>query len=346
MHYKTMIIITILLLATGCGGGENTAGPVLSYAGLESPATVTENNAKDLVIESTSNVSMSNSNIADNTDTDLDIALKPVNRMMRKLRSLRGAEHGLAAEPESDTSLNGIVTTRGSCGGESVITTSGFPNFDSEDPVARLQALVELEKANIEIETVFTEYCQNYFGQTEISNGKIVVQLTINSRETSASIFDFEVRTGNTSTMLNGIMSAKFYTDADQEDEYSSDTTVSVVIDETEDGITTSLKLENFRMMTKADTSNSIIAEYSGRIYQSEIGYLDISTPSGVKINRFNQIPFEGEIVFKGNGQVAVTFNANRTYDLKITTAQGETTIEKNISTFDFEADFFEIVEN
>lgn len=343
MNHKTLSVITIFLLVTGCGGGENNTGPDLSYEGLGSAITIDENNAKELVIDSISNVEIGNSSIADNIDTDFNIGSKPIGKIMGKLRTLRAAEHGSVAETNSDITLNGMFTTQGSCGGEFVATTSGFPDFTSKDPVIRIQTLIELENATIKFETVFAEYCEIYDGQANTLNGRMLTQVKGNLREINASFFDFENRVGNTSTMINGVMNANYYTDADQEDEFSSDTTVSVVIDETIDEITTSVKLENFRILTKSDPDNSVIFEYSGRIYQSEMGYLDVSTPVGIKISASNLIPSEGELVFSGNGQVSVIFNSNQTYDLKITTAQGKTIIEKNISIFDFDQNFFEL---
>ena len=56
MNNKMAQIITALLFLTGCGAGEKGSEPDLFYDGLASPAIITEDNSRDLVLKSSANV--------------------------------------------------------------------------------------------------------------------------------------------------------------------------------------------------------------------------------------------------------------------------------------------------
>ncbi len=350
MNNKMAHIITALLFLTGCGAGEKGSGPDLSYDGLASPATITEDNSRDLILELSSNTNKGSSELGNiDRDTDIDFLSKPVTRIVKKLQAIKGKEHDLESDSdinlEIDFDLNGSSEIKGTCGGKIIVTSSGFPNFNSEDPNSLIQAIIALETATINIETVHDNYCErNFFGQIEISNGRIVSRFKFNASEFHAALYDFEVSADGITTLMNGTMDGRFSLGSEQGDNFSSDTTTSLSFVETVDDISTSFKVENYRVIVENEVSfNSAIAKYSGRVYQSEMGYLDISTPEGITIDLFQSFPTAGVMIFKGNGMITITFNENYTYDIETKNSSGETSIESGLPTSDFGIDFFSI---
>ena len=284
MGTKWWLTYVYLFLAAGlniglmaCGGG---GGSGLSYDGLTTPASINEGNAEDLAVGTW---------LSGDTGTNIDIfgAVKTEQENLNSSFSLNlmpvifeDAVYQIAMETLVTRPYLGAVQTvsesmDGSCGGVAVV------NGSANDDTGKINATVN-----------FTDYCE----EDVIINGRAnlsgtVVPATEDITDFTMSFRSLTLEEGNESITINGSFSANYAASPML-------VTMSYVLRNNNIMKTYWLRDTQFQLDGQMDYVD--ITALSGRYYDPDSGYVEISIGETVRIYDYANRPSEGSIVLAG----------------------------------------------
>jgi hypothetical protein len=306
--------LCLLTLVSGCGGG-GSASSDLGYTGSTSAATLTATNSSSLLggafTGGNSGIIISGVT-AGLTHYDFGASRRPRTLVLADAL-IKFARHSFVddtlARPETAATLTNIPSSslNGNCGGTATVN-------GSYDDVSKL----------ISISAIFNNYCQDgtTLNGTVGASGLAVAdsQNNISISSITITLAKLSAQYGGDSFTADGTMSI-----APQAGFSYIDNDVVITIDMLlKDNATTKVyKLENFRIAQSSNTGTPSYEDLTinGRYYDPDEGYLDLSTPTTLRIINNDQWPSSGSLRGAGNNSSAtITAQSNTTYQLDVDT--------------------------
>jgi len=286
---KLLLLILALTLLSGC----NTESPNSNIdSGTYTPIKITTENGKEVLTSSLDSAQKGNqsSNAGDIGKQFTNTALSKVRA---KLSSIR------AREIYSSTSV-----LPGSCGGTET-----------------LNAKIDVETNEFTIDIDYKAYCDaeteetlngrlSATGEFTLFNGEVTFKLSLDNFRLISTINNEDLSMSGTA-----ITSMQF-------DTMSVNMTLNFTI---KDFVTNKdIILENF-VFSSVDIHDDSLTylytqeEMNGRVYQSDIGYIDITTTTPFKV-KYDNNPHEGSLIMKGadDSQLALIAIDDTQYQLNI----------------------------
>lgn len=311
IHVVSALCLFFLVSGCGAGGGNGSSG--LSYTGPTTAATLTPTNSASLLGGAYTG---GNSGIiiggvtAGLTNYDYGASRRPRTLVLAgaliKFAHLAAVDDTLA-RPETAATVTNIPgsTLHGNCGGTATVD-------GSYDDVGK----------TISISAILNNYCQNgtTLNGTVGASGLAVADAQNNIKISSITITLAKLTAGygGDSFTADGTMSI-----APQAGSTYIDNDIVLTIDMLfKDNATTKVyKLENFRI-AQSSTIGTISYEditIDGRYYDPDEGYVDLSTPTTIRIINNDQWPSSGSLRGTGNNSSAtITAQSNTTYQLDV----------------------------
>jgi hypothetical protein len=308
---RVISALCLFALVSACGdGGGGSSG--LSYTGSTAPASLTSTNSTTLLSDAYAggNAGTAIGSIASLTNTSYHAPRRPRSLALSETLvnfvrlSTAGATVGTAS---TAAAVNTIPTNTmdGNCGGTA--TVSG--NYDDVSGAISMTAN-------------FNAYCQD----NTTLDGTIAASGNIDtSSSSSSSISNMAITVSNlTANMASGdSFTADGTLSIVPQSGYSSIATNSVITINMllEDSTTSKLyKLANYQIsQTVTSTYNDI--DITGRYYDPDEGYIDLSTPATIQVMPSDQWPSSGSLKGTGNSSSAtITALDNTTYQLDVDT--------------------------
>lgn len=305
--------LCLFSLVSGCGDGGGSGASGLSYTGSTSAATLTPTNSASLLGGAYTG---GNSGIiigdvtAGLTHYDYGASRRPRTLVLAealiKFAHLAAVDDTLA-RPETAATVTNIPgsSLNGNCGGTATVD-------GSYDDVGK----------TISISAILNNYCQDgtTLNGTVGASGLAVADAQNNIKISSITITLAKLSAGygGDSFTADGTMSI-----APQAGSTYIDNDIVLTIDMLfKDNATTKVyKLENYRI---AQSSSIGTASYenitiNGRYYDPDEGYVDLSTPTTIRIINNDQWPSSGSLRGTGNSSSAtITAQSNTTYQLDV----------------------------
>ncbi len=321
MNLKIFTLLLSSLSLIACGSGSVGS---LSYDGITTPANLTEDNAKETIIEGLASVGVSGAS-SSNADDVRDNVISRSKLMARKMMQKVQSRSENAIDDIDQSNLFESSIEEGSCGGS---VTTRFPaSFDYSDG----------DDFSIEVEMVFDNYCEQYDDIKNIMSGKMLMTMVVTEGKSEATKVTMHIEfvdilskegdqeylmAGTLSTSIDGtsILNGKFKT------------TLNFVMQDL--GSNTTYQFEDFIMNASYafDFSSGfeIKISYAGRVYNSKYGYLDITTNKVLLFVHPEDFPISGELEFKGanNASAKLLFNTDSRYEFQLDT-NGDGIVDK-----------------
>lgn len=290
---QSFFLILFSLLIASCGGGGGSSDSQESaYKGISTQAKITQSNAEGLGLDAYTGGSLgafagtfrqasSKSNVQKH---DLQNVIKVLKRPVRML-----ALHPLSASSRSITNKTNTHVTPGLCGG-----TNQF-DYDVNDATGEFNGIFK-----------YTDFCDNGItlnGQVEVvghyntATGAVTeVDLSFNSLSQTA---------GGDSFSLNGNV-AWIFTAGGANESMS----MELVIIDVSDNKT--YWFNNYLIITSY-SAGYITQEISGRYYNHDYGYIDITTQTPLTIYTGDAWPSSGVLLLAGqsNSQAMLSFSSS-----------------------------------
>ena len=312
---KAVSALLLFALITACGGGSGGGSSGLSYSGAITPASLTATNSATLLSDA-----YAEGNSAANVDRIGSVAslTNSTHAAPRRPRGLALSEAlitfirlSAAGDTLNAPSVAAAVTTiptntlSGGCGGSATVN-------GSYDDVS----------SAISVTATFNSYCQN--GTT--LNGDISASgNAVISSSSILSISNLSITVSNLTVDMGG---GDFFTAGGTlsiipQSGYSSIATHSVITINMlfKDNLTTKVyKLENYAIsQTMTLGYNDMLI--TGRYYDPDAGYIDLSTPTTIRAAMTDLWPSSGALKGTGNGSSATLIALdNTTYQLDVDT--------------------------
>lgn len=313
---KCLVVIATLCLfslISGCGDSGNNGPSGLTYTGATSPAVLTSSNAASL-IGSAYTGGNSGISVGDVTTGvkhyDYGVSRRPrsltISQALIKFMQLAAVDHTLAM-PETAATASNIPrsTLNGNCGGTATIDGS----YDDADHTISLSANL-------------SSYCQDGMKL----NGTIgALGQAVADRQNNINISDVTITLADLSAAYEG-------------DSFTADGTISIApqpgynhIDKNilltinmlfKDNATTKVyKLANFRI-SQSSTIGTISYDdiaITGRFYDPDLGYIDLSTPTTIRIINNDVWPSSGSLRAGGaDCSATLTAQSDTTYQIDV----------------------------
>ena len=289
MHNKILMCgcLIISLWLTACGGGGNGSSNNIAYNGIRSQAIITQDNAQDLAFRAYTNSSSSlgiqvtgarNAPITSNASAGgrpyillISERIKPVWNSVRSSGSSKILLIG--------TDLSGTEEMSGSCGGTATITTN--INDETGDFSGNVQ---------------YESFCEAGI----VVNGRVEFSGKINDNDELSINATFEQLTvrlcGESVTSTGELkMSMQIYSST-----YSAEADMLVKNDNTG-----KIYWINDVAMNVTEGSTYTEITQSGRIYDPDYGYVQLTTESPVRIYDGDFWPSSGIILIEGDNGIA-----------------------------------------
>lgn len=317
MNWRIFALLMSSLSLLACGTGSVGS---LNYEGITTPVDLNEDNAKELVIEGlesagVSGASGANAGNAGNARDSVVLRSKLLARkMMNKIQ---------ARSENDDNGLGDIFessTVEGACGGS---MTTQFPgNVDYSD-------LLLGGEFSLEIEMLFDNFCDEYDDVKNIMSGKILTTMKVTKSQNEnvkvtmvMEFIDIASKEGDREYLMAGTVAiiSEFVDILNGE----SKMTLNLVMQDI--GNNTMYQFEDFMMNVSYafDFSSGLEMKvsYAGRVYNSNDGYLDITTNEVLVFTNAIAIdvPRSGELEFNGanNSAAKLIFNADSSYEFQL----------------------------
>ena len=301
---SSMILFAMLLAACGGGGGDGGATvetPGISYTGLTTPATIDEDNAEDLAAGAFEGGSMGAAMGglgAIETGEGGHIACP---RMLKVSQVLEDSLRQVDLISRSDGTFIGAVTTEsgtvhGDCGG------SGSYTISIDDQTGEFSGTLD-----------FSSYCD---GEVIISGAtSFSGEIDVDTGDILKFNFSFDNLTGTLGTdsfTLNGNISF---------DVTASPATMTMAM-LLQDNSTGKVYWLRDYTMTATEGANYVDVELSGRYYDPDYGYVNITTNTPFRIYDGDDWPSEGVLVITGDGntRARLTVLSSTTYQIEADT--------------------------
>lgn len=304
-------VLCLFALVSGCGGGSGSSG--LSYTGSTSPATLTPTNSAQLVggaYTGGSSGIIIGGVTAGLTDYDYGASRRPrslvLSEALIKFVHLATVDNTLA-RPETAATVTNIPssTINGNCGGTATV------NGSYDDAVK-----------TISISANLSAYCEDgtTLNGTIGASGQAVAnaQNNINISSISITLAGLTAAYGGDSFTADGSMSI-----GPQPGYAYIDNNILLTIGMVfKDNATAKVyKLENFEISASSTTGAVAYDDIaiSGRYYDPDAGYIDLSTPATIRIMSNDDWPSSGSLRGTGNNSSAtITALDNSTYRLDV----------------------------
>jgi hypothetical protein len=312
---KAVSALSLVALITACGGGGGGGSSGLSYSGAITPASLTTTNSATLLSDAYAEGSTAANidrigSVASLTNSTHDAPRRPrslaLSEALVTFIRLSATGNTLNA-PSAAAAVTTIPTNTvdGGCGGAATIN-------GSYDDVS----------GAISVTTTFNSYCQH--GTT--LNGAI--SASGNAVISSSSIVSISNLSISVSNLTADMAGGDFFTASGTlsivpQSGYTSIATHSVITINMlfKDNITAKVyKLANY------DISQTVTLGYNdvvitGRYYDPDAGYIDLSTPTTIRAAMTDLWPSSGKLKGTGNGSSAtLTALDNTTYQLDVDT--------------------------
>lgn len=315
--FEGILIVFLTLFTfflTSCGSGSGGGGGTTSsdiYTGKTEQATITADNAKTLAVEGykfgNSPSSTSSSSKPEN-DTNVLLSFMPSEAVLEKILNV-------------STSQTDSGTQNGTCGGTlsyTITTTQQSSNSYSFSGTY-----------------TYSSYCTKGIynttvnGTTNISGSMTTdSQGLLSALTMTMSMSDFSVTVGNDSYAFTGSFS--FSIDS------STKTITSTASFSAKDPAGKTYKVENLNMTVVTSSASAATFTTSGKIYDSDYGYVTVSTPTPFNISGSSLTA--GVMVFTGanNTKAKLTALSNGTQFTVEADINGDDVYETNIGTFNW----------
>lgn len=300
-------ILAVFTLLGGCGGGSGGTASI-AYTGSTTPAVLTQSNGGDMVsgayLGGNSSVVIGGVTAGlTNNDSTIEYPRSLVlSRALTQVVLQSGINDALPSNGAAATVTNIDVTAiNGTCGGSATI--SGSYNDISGD---------------LSLNANFNGYCE---GGTTL-NGAISLSGNAIATSSSLNITTFTITLSNLSASHGGdsFSSSGTMTITPQTGYTYLDNNIVLTVDMLfKDNVSNKVyKLENYAMSVSSTLSYDDI-DISGRYYDPDYGYIDISTPTTLRVYLPDEWPSTGVIHATGdNSSVTITALDNTTYQLDI----------------------------
>lgn len=314
--WKYLAVISTLCLfplISGCGDSSGDGSPGLTYTGATSPAVITSSNAAGL-IGSAYTGGNSGISVGDITagvkHLDNGVSRRPrsltISRALIKFVHLTAIDHTLAM-PETAATASNIPrsTLNGNCGGTATVDGS----YDDADHTISLSANL-------------SSYCQDGMKL----NGTIgALGQAIADRQNNINISNVTITLANLSASYEGgTFTASGTMSITPQPEYTYvDNNILLTINMLlKDNATTKVyKLANFRI-SQSSTIGTISYDditITGRFYDPDSGYIDLSTPTAIRILNDDVWPSSGSLRAGGaDCSATLTALSDITYQLDV----------------------------
>lgn len=264
-----LIVFSIFTLTACGGGGGGSGGAPVSYAGKTTQAKVTEENSGTLASDALNfgqgrggTIPFNKPAGAGTTNASIPKLYELAQRAITKQSNAFSANKPVGFPEEVES---------GECGGRSVINGT-----------------VDDENGDFDITVRFENFCEG--GWT--FSGNMTVQGNGNSRSLTITVNNLTVSDGTVSTTMDGTMTANVNSLT------SSSMTMDIAIRDNGSGRT--FKLENYSVSSRL-RSGAINITISGRFYNPEEGYIDLSTPQTLRILSGDLYPSSGILEAQGS---------------------------------------------
>ncbi len=267
----------LLLSLAACGGGGGGGGAPVTFTGKTSPAEINESNAENLSAQVLDVGQARGGTLRLKTDRDLprpgamDALLTIVGQKNSVTQNTFSAQKPVAIPQEVEA---------GSCGGQLVVNGT-----------------VDDENGDFNVNLRFEGFCES--GWT--FSGTVNAQGNENSSTLVLKVSSLTVSDGTVSTTMNGSMKASA----------GSLTTSTITLDVAirDNGSGRTFLLEDYRVITTFNSSETRI-NISGRFYEPDEGFVEISTPQSLRILAGNRNPSSGVLEARGAGNTRMRLTA------------------------------------
>lgn len=312
------ILIVFLTLSTffltSCGSGSGGGGTTSSdiYTGKTEQATITADNAKALAVGGYKfgGISSSSSSSSSKPENDINI-----------LQFFIPSEAVLEKTLNISTSQTDSGTENGTCGGTFSHTTTSTQQSSNSYSFSGTYT--------------YSSYCTKGIYNTTV-NGTMNISgsMTTDSQgfpsalTMTMSMSDFSVTAGKDSYAFVGSFS--FSIDS------STKTTTVTASFSAKDSAGKTYKVENLNMTVVTSSASAATFTISGKIYDSDYGYVTVSTPTPFNISGSSLTA--GVMVFTGanNTKAKLTALSNDTQFTVEADINGDDVYETNIGTFNW----------
>ena len=235
---KVSLLTTLLMSLFLVACGGDPAA-TLTYTGITTQAAITDTNAKTVVVDEMSNTNTTSSATGASSSVSDDARNKAFKYAKSKALSFsQGVRSAVTSSSESEV---------GPCGGKVTYDTT-----------------VNDVTYEIDITATFQSYCE----ENALMSGSMFFEMDLNARRTDyaakITYTNFTVYEDNLQFTMSGTVTSEGIF-------YSTPLTLNMVM--VNNTKSEQVKLENFVVTTGASS-----VEYSGRIYHSTHGYVDVTT--------------------------------------------------------------------
>lgn len=298
-------VIVVLLLFSGCGGGGgggNGSSGTGTYSGLTTPATLTEENAQDILEDAYYGGVLAETMAAPLSAVEAEGVGRKRPRSVQDMASrVKGIVEQAIVQADSQIPAGaGAIQTvtieeSGECGGE--VTGSMQVNDVTRSFTGSI---------------TFNSYCESGFR----TNGTVslVGEMDLDTSEFSMTM-TFTNVTGvceddDIDFIMNGaiVMSAAEATASLTMDMYMRDRTTG-----------DSILMEDY-VFTAVEFDDYSVLEVSGRFYSSDYGYITLSTEEAIIVSDYEDYPSEGIILAAGadDSSARLSFLTSGTYCVEV----------------------------
>ena len=275
-----LFLFILISLLAGCGGGGGGSSASISYTGATTQAVITQTNGEDIAYSAYQNGSTGNSlGTVLSVEQSSDImSSRP--RMLVLSQALKKSVDQISIVPDLDNQTVGAVVSDsssipGDCGGNAVYSIS-------------------INDVTYEFSGTFTfnAYCV----EDTMLSGAITFSGQFNTDtlvfgQVTMSFDSLTVESGSDSFSADGDLTLAPGTSS------TSVTLNMVMLDNTTDK---TYKAENY-VMTITDNLTSVTTTISGRLYDPDYGYVDITTPTPLVISSGDTYPSSGVVLATGS---------------------------------------------
>lgn len=309
-----MMTMIIVALFTGCGGGGGGGSAGIAYTGSTAPATLTQSNSGTLISGSylggNSGVIMGGVTASltnDSTGTHRPRGIMLSQALTKFVR--HSNINGLLSETDVNAAVTNIPasTLNGTCGG--TVTTSGTYNDVNGD---------------LSLSASFSGYCED---ETTLNGSMSITGQAVADAQSNINISNIAITLSNLTVSYTGdsFTADGSMTIAPQQGFTYIDTNVVLTLTMLFKDNTTSkvYKLENFQASVTSTIGASSYDDISisGRYYDPDEGYIDLSTPATLRANLGDEWPSSGSLRATGNNcSATITALSNTAYQLDVDT--------------------------
>jgi len=300
-----LFLLLLILALAGCGGGSGGGNSSsISYTGSTSQAVITQTNGEDIAYNAYQNGGAGNSLggiLSIQPDPSKQLS-RP--RMLVLTRALKNSISQISFEQESQNNILGATVTEteiltGDCGGSAIYTISVNDVTYDFSGTFTFNAL-----CNEGVTLLGSLMFSGQFNPNTLAFGQLMM-----------SYDNLTVRTGSNSFTADGDITL-------DPSATPVNVTMNMVMQDNSTGKT--YHADNF-VMTLTDNFISVTMAITGRLYDPDYGYVDITTPAPLVINNGDSYPSSGVLLATGsNGssggpaKVILTALSDTSYQIEI----------------------------